>query len=294
MFCEVSIMKEHINGHTRLGGLLGSPVSHSISPAMHNAAFAHLGIDQVYLCFDTPPEKLEQTVQAMRVLDVYGFNVTMPDKVRIIPYLDGLSREAELIGAVNTVKNDQGRLTGYNTDGTGFLQAVRSEGYEIKGKTVSLLGAGGAAGAIAIQAAIDGADRLHLISRRGKSWENARRLTDRINQGTSCRADLTDLSDKAMVASHLQDSYLLINATSAGMAPDTESTPISDPSLLPSHLVVSDIIYNPPKTRLLREAEARGCRVLNGMYMLLYQGAASFRIWTGRDMPVEMIKERFF
>ncbi len=287
-------MKDQITGHTRLGGLLGSPVAHSISPMMHNAAFSLLGIDWVYLCFEAVPDRLGQVVEAMRSLDVYGFNVTMPDKVHIIPFLDDLSREARLIGAVNTVKNENGRLTGYNTDGMGFLRAVTTEGCEIRGKTISLIGAGGAASAIAIQAAIDGAEKLHLISRRGRSWDHAVKLTAQINEETSCRADLTDLADTGRVAACMADSYLLINGTSAGMAPNTELSPISDPSILPSGLIVSDIIYEPPKTRLLREAGERGCRILNGMYMLLYQGAASFRIWTGRDMPVTQIRERYF
>ena len=287
-------MKDQITGHTRLGGLLGSPVAHSISPMMHNAAFAHLGIDWVYLCFDTGKDKLGQVVEAMRSLNVFGFNVTMPDKVRILPYLDGLSKEAEMIGAVNTVKNENGKLIGYNTDGMGFLQSLTSEGIRIKGQTVSLIGAGGAGNAIATQAAIDGAKELHLLCRRGRSWEHAQSLVRQISEQTSCRADLTDLSDTEQIKAHLQDSALLINASSAGMAPDIDVTPIRDPSLLSPDLIVTDVIYNPAKTRLLREAEQRGCRIQNGMYMLLYQGAASFRIWTGQDMPVEMIRQRFF
>lgn len=287
-------MKEQITGRTRLGGLLGCPVDHSISPLMHNASFTHLGIDWVYLCFDTGGGRLEQVVSAMRSLNAYGFNVTMPDKVRILPYLDGLSREAQMIGAVNTVKNEDGRLIGYNTDGMGFLRSLTSEGIPVSGQKICLIGAGGAGSAIAIQAALDGAKALHLLCRRGRSWEHARSLVRQIGQQTDCRADLTDLSDRDQTAYHLQDSSLLINASSAGMAPDVDTTPIADPSMLPSGLVVSDIIYHPAKTRLLREAEERGCRTRNGMYMLLYQGAASFRIWTGRDMPVDLIKEQFF
>ena len=137
-------MKDQITGHTRLGGLIGSPVAHSISPMMHNASFAHLGIDWVYLCFDTKGDKLEQVVNAMRSLNVFGFNVTMPDKVHILPYLDGLSKEAEMIGAVNTVKNEDGKLIGYNTDGMGFLRSLTSEGIRIEGRTICLIGAGGA------------------------------------------------------------------------------------------------------------------------------------------------------
>ena len=287
-------MKDQITGHTRLGGLIGSPVAHSISPMMHNASFAHLGIDWVYLCFDTKGDKLEQVVNAMRSLNVFGFNVTMPDKVHILPYLDGLSKEAEMIGAVNTVKNEDGKLIGYNTDGMGFLRSLTSEGIRIEGRTICLIGAGGAGSAIAVQAAIDGAKALHLLCRRGRSWEHAMSLVRQINEQTSCHADLTNLSDTVQMKTRLQDSALLINASSAGMAPDIDTTPIRDPSLLPPDLIVTDVIYHPAKTRLLREAEQRGCRIQNGMYMLLYQGAAAFRIWTGQDMPVEMIRRRFF
>ena len=287
-------MKDLITGHTRLGGLLGSPVAHSISPMMHNASFRQLGIDWVYLCFETPPEKLEQVVQAMRSLDVFGFNVTMPDKVQILPYLDELSVEARLIGAVNTVKNENGRFIGYNTDGMGFLRSLTEEGVEVSDKVLSMIGAGGAASSIAIQAAVDGAKALHLIARQGKSWDNAMRITQLINRETACRADLTDLADLRQTALCLAESNVLINASSAGMTPNIDVSPIQDPSIIPAHLTVADIIYEPAETKLMRESRERGCRTLNGMYMLLYQGAEAFRIWTGQDMPVEFIKQTYF
>ena len=283
-----------ITGHTRLGGLLGSPVAHSISPMMHNDSFRHLGLDCVYLCFDVAPARLPGVVSALRDMNVYGFNLTMPDKEAVIPCLDQLSLEAELIGAVNTVKNEDGILTGYNTDGTGYMQAVRYAGYDVIGKEMTLLGAGGAASAIAVQAAIDGVSHLHLVSRRGHSWAKAEALVEKINSRTSCHADLTDLADSTTLRSLLERSTLLTNATSAGMAPHTDLTPLSDSSLLHPDLVVSDIIYNPRQTRLLTEAKQAGCAVFNGMYMLLYQGAAAFQIWTGHEMPVELIRARYF
>lgn len=283
-----------ITGHTRLGGLLGSPVFHSISPMMHNTGFQQLGLDYVYLCFDVGQEKLGTVVKAFRDMNVYGFNLTMPDKEAVIPFLDELSLAAQLIGAVNTVKNENGRLIGYNTDGIGFMKAVRESGCDVTGKEVTLLGAGGAASAIAAQAAIDGVKKLHLLSRRGRSWEKAGQLVDRINKKTACQADLTDLADTKTLRSHLASSTLLTNATSVGMAPNTDATPITDPSMLSPELTVSDVIYNPKKTRLLSEAQERGCRIFNGMYMLLYQGEEAFKIWTGREMPTELIKEKFF
>ena len=287
-------MAYQITGTTRLGGLLGSPVAHSKSPLMHNESFRLLGLDFVYLCFDMGPEKLERTVQALRDMNTYGFNLTMPLKTAVIPYLDALSEEAALIGAVNTVKNDSGRLIGYNTDGMGFMASVRDQGMDVSGRTVTLLGAGGAASAISVQAALDGAAVLHLVSRRGRSWEKAESLVRSISESTACRADLTDLADEAALVACLSESGLLINATSVGMAPDTQASPIRDPSMLPPGLLVGDVIYHPERTLLLKQAAERGCRTFNGMDMLLYQGAAGFKIWTGQEMPVERIRALYF
>ena len=287
-------MSHQITGTTRMGGLLGSPVAHSKSPLMHNESFRLLGLDCVYLCFDMKQEDLAAAVPALRAMNVYGFNLTMPLKTAVIPYLDELSEEARLIGAVNTVKNEHGRLTGYNTDGMGFMESVRQNGLDVKGETVTVLGAGGAASAVAVQAALDGAARLHLVSRRGRSWESAGDLVKRICASTGCRADLTDLADTAALAGHFEESALLVNATSVGMAPHDHESPVADPDLLPSHLLVGDVIYHPEQTVFLSMAAARGCQTFNGMYMLLYQGAAAFRIWTGRDMPVEHIRKLFF
>ena len=262
-----------ITGHTRLGCLLGTPVAHSISPMMHNESFRLLGLDCVYLCFDTKHADLGNMVQTLKEMNVYGFNLTMPDKERILPYLDDLSPAARMIGAVNTVKN--GRLIGHNTDGIGYMRSLQDTGYEIKSGAMTLFGAGGAASSIAIQAALDGIPALHIINRRGRSWENAKRLVRQITENTGCRADLTDMADPLAVKNCIRDSRLLANATSIGMAPDTDATPVRC-------------------TRLLQEAREYGCKTFNGMYMLLYQGAAAFRIWTGQDMPVEEIRKKFF
>jgi shikimate dehydrogenase len=283
-----------ITGHTRLGCLLGTPVSHSISPMMYNESFRLLDIDQVYLCFDTKDANLEEMVHTLREMNVFGFNLTMPDKVRIIPLLDELSPAAQMIGAVNTVKNDNGRLIGHNTDGIGYMQSVRDTGYDAASAPMTLLGAGGAGSSIAVQAALDGVPVLHIVNRRGRSWENANRLAERINENTSCRADVTDMADTDALSRCIRESGLLTNATSIGMAPVTDVSPITDCSCFHPDLLVSDVIYNPRKTLLLAQAEKAGCRISNGMYMLLYQGAAAFRIWTGQEMPVEEIRSKFF
>ena len=287
-------MAYQITVHTRLGCLLGTPVSHSISPMMHNEAFRILGLDCVYLCFDTKNADLKTMVQTLKEMNVYGFNLTMPDKERILPYLDELSPAARMIGAVNTVKNEDGRLIGHNTDGIGYMQSVKDTGYDATTGPMTLLGAGGAASSIAIQAALDGVPVLHIVNRRGRSWDNALRLADLINENTSCKADVTDMAKGVAVKACIKDSLLLTNATSIGMAPNTDASPVQDTSCFHPDLLVSDIIYNPRRTKLLLEAQDAGCRISNGMYMLLYQGAAAFQIWTGKEMPVEEIRQKFF
>ncbi len=285
---------DRITGHTRFGGLLGSPVAHSLSPQMHNLSFQTLGIDAVYLAFDVGTEKLGETVNVFRDLNTYGFNLTMPDKQKVMEYVDELSKAARMIGAVNTVVNRDGKLIGHNTDGIGYVESVRAHGFDVTGKEVTLLGAGGAAMALAVQMAIDGVKTLHIANRRTKSWKKACQLADRISRETSCRVDLTDLEDVQAVREVIGRSDLLTNATSAGMAPNTQISPLADPSVLREDLVVSDIIYNPRTTKLMEQARGAGCRTFNGMDMLLYQGAAAFRLWTGQKMPVELVRERYF
>lgn len=287
-------MSYPISGHTQLGCLLGSPVSHSISPLMHNEAFRLLNMDRIYLCFDTKEKNLGTIVDALRQMNVYGFNLTMPDKERVIPYLDQLSPAARMIGAVNTVVNQNGILTGHNTDGIGYMRSLQDVNYDCTSAPMSLIGAGGAASSIAVQAALDGVPVLHMINRRGRSWNHALALANQINQNTKCHANVIDLADTSAVKNAIMESHLLTNATSLGMAPNTNASPISDLSCFHQKLMVSDIIYNPRVTRLLKEAAQCGCRTTNGMYMLLYQGAAAFYLWTGQDMPIDQIREKFF
>ena len=234
-----------IDGHTKLTGLLGSPVSHSISPLMHNEAFRLLNLNYVYLCFDVPEANLADTVKGLRCMNIAGFNCTMPDKTKICELIDDLSDAARMIGAVNTVVNKNGRLVGHNTDGIGYMQAVKEAGHDIIGKEMTLLGAGGAATAIAVQAALDGVSTLHIFNRKGRSWERALKLADTINANTSCKAAVSDLADEASLRQALEASTILTNATSLGMAPHADTCPIPDTSMLRPELIVSDIIYNP-------------------------------------------------
>ena len=284
-----------ITGHTGLTALLGSPVAHSISPLMHNEAFRLLGLDYVYLCFEVNEATLAEAVSGLKACNIRGFNLTMPNKNKIVELLDELSPAARLIGAVNTVVNENGKLIGYNTDGVGYMQAVKDAGHDIIGKTITLMGAGGAATAICAQAALDGVKDIHIFSRSTSRFhERTQNLAHNINKELPCHVYLHDNDDKTALKNALDESAMLINATSVGMAPNTDASIITDTSLFRPDLIVSDVIYNPRETKLLREAKECGCQTFNGMYMLLYQGAEAFRLWTGQDMPVKEIKAKYF
>ncbi|MCI8668318.1 MAG: shikimate dehydrogenase [Lachnospiraceae bacterium] len=287
-------MSTTITGHTKLTGLLGSPVAHSISPMMHNEAFNRLGLDYVYLCFDVGTDGLKTAVNGLKEIGICGFNCTMPDKNLMCELADELSPAASMIGAVNTVVNKNGKLIGYNTDGIGYMQAVRDAGHNITGKTMTLLGAGGAATAISVQAALDGVASINIFSIKDQFFDRAKKTVDLINSNTNCRAALYDLADDTELKKSIASSYILTNGTSVGMAPNIDNCIITDESIFHENLIVSDVIYNPEETKLLSMAKAHGCHVFNGLYMLLYQGAEAFKLWTGKEMPVDIIKEKYF
>lgn len=287
-------MTREISGHTRLACLLGSPVAHSISPAMHNEAFQQLGLDCTYLAFDAGVDKMPAVVEGLRAMNVLGFNITMPCKNIMCELCDELSPAARIGGAVNTVLNDNGKLIGHTTDGTGFMTACGDAGFDIIGKKMTLLGAGGAASAIMIQAALDNVAEISVFSIHDPFWERAQNIVATLNRETSCKVTLFDFDDPQVLKREIADSAILTNGTSVGMSPNVDGCLITDTSVFREDLMVFDVIYNPRETKLLRIAKEHGCRTANGMYMLLYQGAASFKIWTGVDMPVEIIREKYF
>lgn len=287
------MMSYNITGRTGLCALLGSPVSHSISPAMHNEAFRLLSLDYAYLAFDVGTDNLKTAVDGLKALGVKGFNLTMPDKNVMAQLCDELSPAARLTGAVNTVINDHGRLIGHTTDGVGYMRAAADAGVCLKNKTMTLLGAGGAATAIVVQAALDGLKEIRIFNIRDSFFSRMEILSEKLNTETGCRVTVHDLSDKAALKASVQTSDILTNCTSVGMAPNTDACLIDDDCFVPG-LIVSDIIYNPKETLLLKKARQKGLKTFNGMYMLLYQGAEAFRLWTGCDMPVEAIKAKFF
>ena len=220
----------------------------------------------------------------------------MPCNNRMAELCSSLSPAARLIGAVNTVVHEgNGELTGHNTDGIGFIRALREAGQEIKGKTMTLLGAGGAASSICTQAAIDGAQAVHVFARSSsRFWGRMQHLADELSRLYPCRVTLEEQADTLQLKSSLENSHLLVNGTSVGMAPETGASLITDPELFHPDLAVFDAIYNPRQTRLLKLAQKAGCQTGNGLYMLLYQGAEAFTLWTGQDMPIEHIKSCCF
>ncbi len=283
-----------ITGRTQLTGLLGSPVAHSISPMMHNEAFHQLDLDYVYLAFDVSEAGLTDAVDGLRAMKVRGFNLTMPHKKAICELCDSLSPVSEILGAVNTVVNDNGHFTGYTTDGIGYMRGLQEDGYNIIGKKMTLLGAGGTAAAILAQAALDGVSEISVFNRQGSSYDRMQSIIHTLRERTTCSISLYTYDDPAILKWEISESAILTNASSVGMAPNTDCALIEDVSMFHPDLIVSDVIYNPRETKLLRLAREAGCKTQNGLSMLLYQGAEAFRLWTGNEMPVPLIKEKHF
>lgn len=285
-------MEYTIDGKTILTGLLGHPVAHSISPKMHNEAFQKLGLNYCYLAFDILPDQLPSALDGMKAMNIRGFNLTMPLKTAVIPYLDELSQASLLSNSVNTIINDNGKLIGHTTDGIGYMNSVKDAGVDIIGKKICLLGAGGAATSICTQAAIDGVSEIILCKRKNASYDSVVAFAHKVSQATNCYVHVIDMNDTRLLAQEIANSYILINATNVGMGTDAHS-PIPKEFLRPD-LIVSDIIYDPRMTTLLKDAAEMGCTYFNGMYMLLFQGAESFRLWTNHMMPIEHIKKICF
>ena len=274
--------------------LLGSPVAHSKSPLMHNEAFSLLNLDYHYSALDVKSEDLASTIQGLRDSDVRGFNLTMPHKTAACQFCNSLSPAAQLIGSINTVVNDNGVFTGHATDGIGFMRAISTAGCDIKDKKMTVLGAGGAATAIFVQVALDGVSEITIFSRRGNFFSRAEKIIQDLKSYSSSNISLYDFDDETILRKEIQESALLVNATSVGMAPNTDASIITDKKMFHKDLFVADIIYNPEETKFLRLAKEAGCQTQNGLNMLLYQGAEAFKLWTGHEMPVSIIKEKFF
>ena len=288
-------MEKRISGHTGLLALIGSPVGHSGSPAMYNYSFEKLGLDYAYVAFDIKEDKVKDAIAAMKTFNMRGCNVTMPDKVEAAKYMDELSPAAQIIGAVNTIVNDNGKLTGYITDGEGFVHNLRDHGIEIKGRKITVAGGGGAATAIQVQCALDGAKSITIFNPRDPFFERAQKMVEKIKAKVpTCQVELYDLDAKDTMRTKIDGADILVNGTLLGMKPKEDTTVITDTTMFHEGLVVADVVYNPEETRFLREAKEHGCITVPGKGMLLWQGVASFKLFTGKDMPVDEVKERFF
>lgn len=266
-----------ITANTKLAGLLGYPVGHSLSPAMHNAAFAELGLDFRYLAFEVPPERLGHAVEAVRALNMAGVNVTVPHKENVIKYLDEVDAEASFIGAVNTIVNDKGRLKGYNTDGRGFMRSLEEEGASAKGRDILIIGAGGASRAVGYYLAKE-AGRIVIFD---MDRPKAERLA----------GDLKSVNPRVESAPKMPDAErfgIIINATPLGLKP-SDPLPVDAEKIKPSHVCI-DLIYK--ETPFLKEAKSKSAKAVNGLGMLLWQGVLAFELWTGKTPPAKLMRQK--
>ena len=281
-----------IDGYTRLAAVVANPIKHSISPFIHNRAFEVTNTNGVYLAWEVEGTDLAETAANIRRYQMFGINLSMPYKEQVIPYLDQLSEEARLIGAVNTVVNREGTLIGYNTDGKGFFKSLPS--FKISGKRMVLLGAGGAAKAILAQAILDSVSQVSVFV-RSSSIEKTRPYLEKLQNETGFKVDLFALEDVSELQARITDSDLLVNATSVGM--DGVSQPIPTSIVLPEKILVADVIYQPFETPFLKWARNQGNHAVNGLGMLLYQAAEAFQLWTGKEMPTaqiwELLKQKY-
>jgi len=274
-------LKLKIDGETKIYGVIGDPIGHSLSPTIHNVAFRKLGLNAIYLAFQVKSENLVRAVEGFKALNIQGFNVTIPHKTSIMSLLDKVDPLAEKIGAVNTVKNVDGKLFGYNTDGLGALQALKKSKVKLDNKKIVLIGAGGAGKALAFTFA-NYAKEMVILNR---TEEKAVKLSKTISENFSLQVKGLKLTQENL-KNELKNADLLVNATSLGMYPNVDETPV-DKNLINQNLVVFDVVYNPLKTRFLKEAEEKGAKIVNGLSMLIYQAVEAFKIWTGLNPPVK-------
>lgn len=277
---EVSLI---VNTNTKLTGLIGYPLIQSYSPIMQNTAFQECKLNKIYIPIEVEPNNLETVVKGITKMNFDGFNITKPYKIDIIKYLDEIDEYASLIGAVNTVKISNGIIKGYNTDGTGFLRSFKENtGTNIEGKNVFILGSGGAARAVVITMALNKAEKIYISNR---TYEKAISLAGDVKKSGNCIAIPMEYKEMEKA---INDSHVLINTTSVGMFPNIDESPLNK-NLLNETLIVCDIVYNPLKTRLLKDAEEKGCKIVPGLSMLVYQGAEAFEIWTDMKAPIDIM-----
>ncbi|WP_282941411.1 shikimate dehydrogenase [Paenibacillus sp. RC67] len=272
-----------LDSHTIMYGVFGDPIRHSKSPIMLNRAFEETGINAAYAAFHILPGQLKDAVAGIRALQFRGINVTIPHKVEVMDYMDEIDEGARVIGAVNTIVNDNGRLTGYNTDGIGYVRSLKEEtGIDLRGKKVLMLGAGGAARGVGYALAKEGASHIYISNRNPEKAVDLARSLSQFTQTTGLGTDA--------IPEVVGDVSLVVNITPAGMHPNVDTVPM-DTSLIHDKLVVSDTVYTPLVTRFLRESEARGAKIHCGLGMFIYQGAYAFEYWTGVPAPITAMRQ---
>ena len=287
-------MKRYISGTTQLIALLGNPVAHSQSPTMQNGVFEELGLDFAYLAFAVDKDSVADAVKGLRAMQFRGANVTMPLKKVICQHLDKLTPAAELAGVVNVIHNNNGVLTGHISDGEGYMLSLSDSGVEYRGKKLTILGAGGASTAVAIQGAMEGVRAISIFNRKGSTYTEAQNLVRRLRHTFSCNIQLFDLADTKTLKYEISESNILINGTSIGMKATADQSLIPDADYFHSDLVVSDLIYVPTETKLLKMARTAGNRTVSGLGMQLFQGVSAFKMWTGQNMPIEIARKLLF
>lgn len=274
-----------IDSNTKLVGLIGWPVSHSMSPMMHNSAFQNMKLNFIYVALPVKPERLPEAIKGIKALSFRGVNVTIPHKEKVINYVDDLTKEAELIGAVNTIVSDGERLVGHNTDGVGFIQSLIQNEFNPEGCNALILGAGGAARAVTVALALNRAEKIFICNRTQKKAQQLEYIINKIRPGL---ASVVEYMEENLFD---LDVDIVINTTSIGMYPDVEDCPITNAEFFKEKMVVCDIVYNPLKTAFLKKAESKGCKVIYGLDMLLYQGVEAFKLWTGIEPPIKTMKK---
>lgn len=281
-------MEQRIKGTTGLLALIGSPVGHSGSPAMYNFSFQYHKLDYAYMAFDIKEDEVPAALDAMRLFHMRGCNVTMPCKNKAAECVDELSPAARIIGAVNTIVNENGKLVGHITDGTGFVRNLKEHGVDIKGKKMVVLGAGGAATAIQVQSALDGASAISIFNPDDAFLARARVTAEKLKKEVpACDVNVYCIDDQDKLREEIARADILVNGTLAGMKPHDDVS-LVEKSMLHPDLVVADVVYNPAETKLLKDAKDVGCkRAIGGKGMLLWQGAAAYKLYTGLEMPTD-------
>ncbi len=290
----------NVTGHTELVGLMAYPIRHTQSPTTHNLAYDKNGDDVIQLAFEVDNDSLEAAVNGIRALKMLGSNISMPNKTVVHKYLEEVDEAAALCGAINTVVNTRdengqvtGKLKGYNTDGMGYWQGIKEEGIDFKGMKMVLIGTGGAATAIAVRGALDGIAELHIFNIKDDFYARGEEIVQKINEKTNCKATLHDLADLETLKEKMQEADIFCDATGVGMHPLEDLSNIPDPSFFHPELIVTDTVYAPRETVMMKQAKEAGCtKVYNGMSMMLFQALIAIELYTGKSTDVAYMKEK--